>query len=97
MKRLDELGISPTPWRIDGDNIIDAKGLDLANDYLGYVSDDARLIAAAPELYDALYDAWRRVCLSPSRNCKMCPYSGMFCNSWRAALAKASGESEVAK
>lgn len=95
MLKLSELGISPAPWTGNFcGRVEDANGEFVATSNNSRVG---QFIAAEPELYDALYDAWKRACLSPSRKCKMCPYSGMYCNSWRAALAKASGESEVAK
>lgn len=129
MKRLDELGISPTPWSVvpqenNGavNNAVicpDPTHSDKLFDYeivVGtridgkYDFDDPRheaeqvkflanafFIAASPKLYEALYDAWERTCISPSRKCEACPYSGMYCNTWRAALAEAAGESEVKK
>ena len=58
MKKLSELGISPAPWRFTHDDVIDLLkcGVVYSNDcsYLGVA--DGNLIAAAPELYDALYD-----------------------------------------
>ncbi len=72
MKRLDELGVSPAPWRafcsnvetlawVDSfateDGVADmcAKGRERCNA-------DARLIAAAPDLYEALRVCMRQMC-----------------------------------
>ena len=65
MKRLDELGVSPAPWRMerfspwsteDGRDIKDALSRPVGCTYT--ISDhaiaDARLIAAAPNMYEAL-------------------------------------------
>ena len=52
MKRLEELGVSPAPWNVFDD-------YDVRRSDTGLVADcglpgDARLIAAAPDLYEAL-------------------------------------------
>lgn len=64
---------------------------------------DARLIAAAPDMYEALYEAVKEKCTECHQindyesdigiewqMCEGCPVK-----KWRAALAKAAGENEV--
>lgn len=109
MKPLEELGISPTPWKFI---LRDEIGADVKCSWRGiarkrrhtvvvrdaYV-DDARLIAAAPKLYKAVYELLEIVCddcqsrvipISENR-CTVCPRVQRA----RAALAEAAGESEV--
>lgn len=54
MRTLQELGISPTPWKVGGDEddmIFNERG-DVVAEYVA--ERDTRLIAAAPKLYEAL-------------------------------------------
>ena len=98
MKKLEELNISQTPWKCATNDcgefvgILNGRGFYVAKFAYDVKPQDASLIAAAPKLYARLYDAWSRVCFAPSMKCKECPYNGMFCSEWRAALAEASGE-----
>ena len=60
MKRIDELGISPWPWSAgigDDDRFVirDSKGYEIAQAFSGGY--DSTIIAAAPELYEALRKA----------------------------------------
>ncbi len=54
MRSLKELGISPTPWKVGGDE--DDMVFNECGDVVAeYVAErDMRLIAAAPKLYEAL-------------------------------------------
>ena len=54
MKKIEELGISPAPWtvpQIDNDFVHDSNGESVCQ--VNMIAEDAPLIAAAPELYDA--------------------------------------------
>lgn len=106
MKRLEELGISPTPWNIlygefpaecgGGmyvDGIVERNGCTRVDRYV--VIADARLIAAAPELYECLRDAIESYCdgcndfIGRDQKCEPCECKA---RKWRAVLAKAAGE-----
>ena len=54
MKTLEQLGISPTPWTKAGDIVDDNEGRVIFNAYEDDDYANARLIAAAPDLYEAL-------------------------------------------
>lgn len=98
MKSIDELGISPAPW--DGDHYahyVASAGevgsrLCVASDVR---SCDLNLIAAAPEMYEALREAVKSYCegcndfVNGDQRCNPCECPA---RKWRAALAKASGE-----
>ena len=101
MKTFEQLGISPTPWTKDGDIVDDGEGRVIFNAYEDDDYANARLIAAAPDLYEALREAILAECIG----CRYCgPHPKYECDNhdcrqapakWRAALAKAAGESEV--
>ena len=108
MKTLEQLGISPTPWSVDDhNNIRTGDGHTLAatmvSDAYGHdrTKNDAFIIAAAPELHEALRmyqevfaeirkSAWF---LDANFHEIMCLNKVMTAAD--AALAKAAGESEA--
>lgn len=106
MKKLEELGISPAPWRIgdeniDGmvDDVFDSGFGDESNSALvvydgGMSAADARLIAAAPKLYKWLAFAVERY-KCETRSCNNCPNGKCWVVDAKAALAEAAGESEA--
>lgn len=54
MKTLEQLGISPAPWRInDHASVLDRYCEIISGQYGPYNWHNAHLIAAAPKLYDA--------------------------------------------
>ena len=92
MKTLEQLGISPTPWTKAGDIVDDNEGRVIFNAYEDDDYANACLIAAAPELYEALYDV---VAYCESTHLVPSERFGKVLAKVKAALAKASGESEV--
>ena len=104
MKTLEQLGVSPAPWSIEYDdtidrvvNILGAKKNIIVETDCGYYPPelpDARLMSAAPELYEALQSLVEYI----DRECIPCGENA--CELLAAAhnaLAKAAGESEVIK
>lgn len=98
MKTLEQLGISPSPWYIEKNTgVLCAK-----SEYYKYtiVDDDGNfennndklLIAAAPDLYEALYDV---VAYCESTHLVPSERFGKVLAKVKAALAKAGGESEA--
>ena len=92
MKRLEELGISPAPWRADL-SIDDVAWIEdrRLNDIVRldkYERKNARLIAAAPEMYAK---AWELITAFDNR-----VMSPKHIEALRKALAEAAGE-EAAK
>lgn len=106
MKRLEKLGISPTPWKIDKCSngwivVRDAKGKYAATpdgDEETEAISNARLIVIAPELYECLREAIIGMCHDcpnctgyPEYNCKN-KECDCFPARWRAVLTNAAGE-----
>ena len=101
MKTLEQLGISPATWEIDNWSecwliVRDAKGRYAATpdgDEETEAIPNAHLIAAAPELYEAL----AAILSCAEKEFPFTTGSGMSIamDMARKALAKAAGESEV--
>ena len=100
MKTIEQLNISPTPWTntintekpFEINSVWDARnGCILSGGYSESLN-DARLIASAPDLYEALYDV---VAYCESTHLVPSERFGKVLARVKAALAKASGESEV--
>lgn len=98
MKTVEQLGISPAPWSnmmetekpFETNSVWDAKNKGVLTGGYSESLNDARLIAAAPELYEAL-----RECLSALNAAgKMgwdCDYAAMAKRNAAKALEKAGG------
>ena len=105
MKTLEQLGISPAPWYIEENTgVLCAKSEyykhPIVDDYGNFENNnDKRLIAAAPELYEALLD----LLFGYNGCCGLCEGHGFSdcsaCNrsKARAALEKAGGIGECKK
>ena len=100
MKTLEQLGISPAPWTntinteepFEINSVWDARnGCVLSGGYSESLN-DARLIAAAPELYAALFEM-----VEMYRDGGSYDYEQEVIKMAKAALAKAAGGSEVEK
>ena len=104
MKTLEQLGISPTPWRInDHASVLDKYCEIISGQYGPYNWNNADLIAAAPELYEALrmyQEAFAEIRKSAwfiDANFYEIMNLNKVMTAADAALAKAAGESEVSK
>lgn len=99
MKRLDELGISPAPWKCETNDqsefigILNGRGFYVAKFAYDIRPSDARLFGAAPKMYKALYDilpiARNRMPSQPTLE------EIEVLQNAEAVLAEAAGESEV--
>lgn len=103
MKRLDELGISPAPWTAyvdeDFDSNDEVRGKNNEIILCDAPHADARLVAAAPDLYECLRKAVNKYCYDcgggecmRSGRC-VCEGRKHKCcvKRWRKALEKAGG------
>lgn len=103
MKKLSELGISPAPWFVDEDSEIACHYISHVirpnerrmrivakpNYHFAEYKADARLIAAAPELYDALQSLVEYI----DRECVPCGETACeLLFAARNVLSKAAGE-----
>ena len=120
MKTLEQLGISPAPWKVNdrelgddneiwceyiSDRIIKGekrtKVVAKCNAYFDTYKPDAHLIAAAPELYEALrmyqevFEEIRKSAWFLDANFHEIMSLNKVMTAADAALAKAAGESEV--
>lgn len=106
MKTLEQLGISPAPWRInDHASVLDRYCETISGQYGPYNWHNADLIAAVPDMYkygaelvSALEDWMQKY--PPSEFSTFGQAYQLLVeaiNNFRAALAKAAGESEVEK
>ena len=100
MKTIEQLNISPTPWTntintekpFEINSVWDARNGGILTGGYTESLNDARLIAAAPDLYEALYDV---VAYCESTHLVPSERFGKVLARVKAALAKAAGESEV--
>ena len=98
MKTLEELGISPAPWHIEKNaGVLCAKSErykhPIVDDCGNFENNnDERLIAAAPYIYEALYDV---VAYCESTHLVPSERFGKVLAKAKAALAKAAVESEA--
>lgn len=98
MKKFEELGISPAPWKVEpnhyGIRVTDWFGNVVCDDF----ADDreAHMCAAAPELHDFLREAIEDKChfctATEDERRELCDQC--IVADWKEALAKAAGERE---
>ena len=91
MKTLEQLGISPVPWTKAGDIVDDDEGRVIFNAYEDDDYANARLIAAAPKLYEACYEMLRYY-YEQNKNTTV---FNTALELMKQAVAEAAGESEV--
>ena len=100
MKKLEELGISPTPWNAQHNGragisyiVSDAREIQICN----ACKPNALITKAAPKMYECLREAVVEVCHMcnhcsgyPSYNCENTK-TGCFVEKWRDVLDEAAG------
>ena len=92
MKKLEQLGISPTPWRInDHASVLDRYFEIISGQYGPYNWHNASLIAAAPKLYAACYEMLRYYY---EQNTNTTVFNTAL-ELMKQAVAEAAGESEA--
>ena len=100
MKTLEQLGISPVPWRInDHASVLDRYFEIISGQYGPYNWHNASLMAAAPKLYGKAYEVAENLLVHlavPSQTISMnrAEVAAMV-KDLQSALAEAAGESEV--
>ena len=104
MRTLEQLGISPAPWRInDHASVLDRYFEIISGQYGPYNWNNASLISAAPELYEALrmyqeaFSEIRKSAWFIDANFHEIMNLNKVMTVADAALAKAARESEVEK
>ncbi len=101
IKRLENLGVAPTPWQYhDIYWVKDAQGSEVVdcyrhNENVAQTEADSRLISAAPDLYQALREAIFHECYGCDHiggDGNSCTYTrDCAAKVWRKALEKAGG------
>lgn len=96
---MSEVKFTNGPWRWDADRLVSEDEWVLSPEYdshsgwayIDACDEDKNLIAAAPELYDALEDLLEKLDMTPELNLDSW---GVYTFEAEAALAKARGEHE---
>ena len=92
MKTLEQLGISPAPWRInDHASVLDRYSAIISGQYGQYNWHNAHLISASPKLYEACYEMLRYYY---EQNTNTTVFNTAL-ELMKQAVAEAAGESEV--
>ena len=104
MKTLEQLGVSPVPWRInDNASVVDRYFEIISGQYGPYNWHNASLIAAAPQMYKhgvelvSSLEDWMKKYPTSEFSTFGQAYQLLVeaINNFRSALAKAAGEREI--